>query len=106
MLQGDEGLPKSYSSAYQCLFTASISLSDSLFSHVKKLWELDVLPFCGKKHVTQSQDKQAIKMLEARMDRMTIDGIGHCVTPLLQMHDGPKLKAPVDGTMPNLRITE
>lgn len=37
---------------------------------------------------------------------MSIDGIERYATPLLQLHDAPKLKDPMNATMPNLRNTK
>ncbi len=47
-----------------------------------------------------------LKILEARTEKVTIDGIERYATPLLQIHDAPKLKALMHATMPNLRSTE
>ena len=45
-------------------------------------------------------------MLEARMKRVTIHGIEDYASPLLWIHNAPKLKALMDATIPNLRSTQ
>lgn len=51
-LQGHEGFPKCYSSAHQCLFTISISPSESLLSR-RKVKETGWLPLCSEKQVNK-----------------------------------------------------
>ncbi|KAK0131551.1 putative nuclease HARBI1 [Merluccius polli] len=40
------------------------------------------------------QDKEAMKLLEAKTVRVKIDGTEHYAIPLLRIHDGPNLQAP------------
>ncbi|KAJ8387998.1 hypothetical protein AAFF_G00147890 [Aldrovandia affinis] len=48
----------------QCLFTPTLSPTD-LFSHVEKLWQMDVLPYRRKKSAVRSrQDQEAVCILQ------------------------------------------
>lgn len=106
--QGREGLLDSPTTVQPCLFTISLSTSlNALYNYVEKLWQMAVLPYWSERHVTHSkEDNEAIQMLEACTKRVTVDGIRHYATPLLRVSDAPKLKAPVEAVMSNLRSTE
>ncbi|XP_053710099.1 uncharacterized protein LOC128752671 [Synchiropus splendidus] len=91
----------------QCLFISSPSTGDQLFKHVKRLWEIDTVPYRNEKEATRSkQDKLAVAVLETKTARTKVDGISRYATPLLRHPNMPQLRAPTDSVMPLLRSTE
>ena len=91
----------------QCLFTSSPPLMEELYEHVKRLWQVDTVPYRPEREVTRSkQDQQAVAMLEAKTVRIQVNGILHYATPLLRHTNMPTLHAPKESVMPMLRSTE
>ncbi|XP_034536205.1 uncharacterized protein LOC117810467 [Notolabrus celidotus] len=104
VLQGPDGLG---SQASSCYFTALKPVSDDLYQHVERLWQLDVLPFRSERLAVRSRlDQEAVNILEARTERVKIGDIFRYATPLLRIKDAPPLKATADAVTPMLRSTE
>lgn len=93
--------------APQCYFTSIRAPPEELYSHVERLWQMDVLPWRNAKASTRSrQDQQAIDLLEAKTVRLNIDGVNRYATPLLRVNNMPQLSAPKASVLPQLRSTE
>ena len=101
-LQGPAQDIKLCPNAQQCLFTTSLSPLD-LFSHVEKLWQMDVLPYRSEKLATRSrQDQETIHLLQEQTIRMNVDDIECYATPLLRVKNMPQLHAPPEAVLPQL----
>ncbi len=75
--------------------------------NVEKLWKMDILPYQTSKSVMRSkQDKESLKLLEAKTRRVQIAGILRYATPLLRMRDVPPIRAPKEAVLPSLRSLE
>ncbi|KAK7881979.1 hypothetical protein WMY93_028153 [Mugilogobius chulae] len=106
-LQGPSKFLKHSLPSAQCLLTSTFIPQDSLFAHVERLWQLDVLPYRSEKVVTRSrEDSEALKTLEDKTVRVEIDGVLRYATPLLWRKDLPELTAPKEAVLPHLRSTE
>ncbi|XP_023666073.2 uncharacterized protein [Paramormyrops kingsleyae] len=91
----------------QCLFLSTCSPMSELYSQVEKLWQLDTLPYQNEKLVTQSRrDQEAIELLEAKTQRVEVDGVRRYATPLLRVASMPILRAPPQAVLPHLRAIE
>ncbi|XP_048010442.1 uncharacterized protein LOC125244397 [Megalobrama amblycephala] len=105
-LQGPEGLQNRATSTQSYFITASATY-DTLYRDVERLWQLDSLPYRSEKLMTRSkQDQESIKILDSKTCRVSIDGIQRYATPLLRTDDSPKLNAPQESVLANLRSTE
>ncbi|XP_054597204.2 uncharacterized protein [Nothobranchius furzeri] len=88
-----------------CLYTST--RAEELFTHVERLWQVDIVPYRSEKSVTRSkQDHQAIALLENKTVRTMVDGALRYATPLLRHDHMPLLQAPKESVMPLLRSTE
>ncbi|KAL7866046.1 hypothetical protein SRHO_G00112930 [Serrasalmus rhombeus] len=106
-LQGPSKLLKHSLNIQQCLLTTIASDASELLSHVKRLWQLDTLPYRNEKLVTRSrQDTEAIQMLEQKTVRVAVDGVLRYATPLLWKKGLPPLVAPKEAVMAPLRSIE
>ena len=93
--------------ASQALFTSTGTSYTELSYHVKKLWQIDILPFKSEKLITRPrQDKAAMKALEAKTVRVKMDGTKRYATPLPRIHNVPNLQAPMESAILLLRQTE
>lgn len=106
-LQGPaQGLKYSISE-HQCYVTSMLCSNADLFTQVKKLWQMDVLPWRSEKISTGThQDQETIDMLEARTMRVEVDGVECYATLLLRIKNMPQLRAPEEAVLPLLRATE
>lgn len=83
------------------------SPAEELHQNVERLWKLDTLPFRKSKEVICSgEDKAAMKQLEQKTIRVTVDGVSRYATPLLHKPNAPTLHAPPTAVMALLRSTE
>lgn len=105
-LQGPAQGIKHSLNAPQCLFTSTSSSID-LFSHVEKLWQMDMLPYHSEKLVMRSrQDQEAIHLLQEQTARVNVDGTECYATPLLRVKNMPQLHASPEAVLPQLRSIE
>lgn len=106
-LQGPEGLKNRANYTHQSLFITTSTASDTLYRDVERLWQLDSLPYRSEKLLTRSkQDQESIKTLDSKTCRVLVDGIQRYATPLLRTDNSPKLNAPHESVLANLRSTE
>lgn len=93
-LQGPaQGLKYSISE-HQCYVTSMLCSNADLFTQVKKLWQMDVLPWHRKNISTRShQDQEAIDLL---------DGVQCYATPLFCIKNMPQLQALKEAVLPLL----
>ncbi|XP_063766006.1 uncharacterized protein LOC134882305 [Eleginops maclovinus] len=106
-LQGPSKLLRHSLTTQQCLWTSSTPTTAELLGHVEKLWQLDTLPYRSEKLVTRSrQDTEAVRILEEKTVRVTVEGVQRYATPLLWKKDLPPLVAPKEAVMAQLRSTE
>ncbi|KAL7880314.1 hypothetical protein SRHO_G00025680 [Serrasalmus rhombeus] len=106
-LQGTESCVRDQSSVHQCLLLSTANADDLLYRQVERLWQLDVLPYRNEKLVVRSrEDQEAIKLLEDKTKRVSINGVLHYATPLLWKSGTPKLNGSIQSVMANLRSTE
>ncbi len=106
-LQGPAKYVKGNISSTQCLLTSTLSPSEELSRHVERLWQLDTLPYRSEKLVTRSKrDQEAVKLLEEKTVRVNVDGVQRYATPLLRVKDMPRLQAPKEAVLANLRSVE
>lgn len=89
-----------------CLHSSFFSPAEELHQDVERLWKLDTLPFRKSKEVICSdEDKAAMKQLEQKTIRVTVDGVSRYATPLLHKPNAPTLHAPPMAVMALLRST-
>lgn len=106
-LQGAGACSPEQASAQQCLFTSVAGPDDLLYRNVEKLWQLDVLPFRNEKTVVRSrEDQDAINLLEARTQRLEVEGVHRYAAPLSRKLGAPKLNSSTHAVMAHLRATE
>ncbi|XP_051502834.1 uncharacterized protein LOC127411354 [Myxocyprinus asiaticus] len=83
-LQGPVRLLKDQLSPQNCFFVSLTPAELELKRDIKRLWQIDVLPYRCEKQVTRSkEDREAISLLEAKTTRVEVNGILHYATPLL-----------------------
>lgn len=105
-LQGPAQDIKHSLNAPQCLFTSTSSSID-LFSHVEKLWQMDVFPYRSEKLVMRSrQDQEAIHLLQEQTVKVNVDGTECYATPLLRIKNMSQLHATPEAVLPQLRSIE
>lgn len=106
-LQGPEGLSNRSTSTHQSYFITTAAAYDTLHRDVERLWKLDSLPYRSEKLLERSKhDQESIEILDGKTCRVLIDGIQRYATPLLRTDDSPKLRAPQESVLANLRSTE
>ncbi|XP_048030832.1 uncharacterized protein LOC125266231 [Megalobrama amblycephala] len=106
-LQGPAKILETQLQPQQCLFLSLTPTELELKGDVKRLWQLDILPFRCEKQVTRSrEDQEAINLLESRTTRVEVNGIFRYATPLLRRKNSPLLCAPKEAVMPSLRSME
>lgn len=106
-IQGPTKYIKRCISSSHCLLTSTHSPSEELSRHVERLWQLDMLPYRSEKLVTRSKrDQQAVNLLEAKTVRVNVNGVQRYATPLLRVKDMPRLQAPKEAMLANLRSVE
>ncbi|XP_038071933.1 uncharacterized protein LOC119740637 [Patiria miniata] len=87
--------------------TSTFPVTNDLLQHVQMLWQADVLPYANDKEVTRSkQDQYALKMLESKTTRVSLDGVQRYATPLLRTKDGNRFQVTKDAVLPTLRRAE
>ncbi|XP_057695374.1 uncharacterized protein LOC130917729 [Corythoichthys intestinalis] len=106
-LQGpSRHLNSAFPSAH-CFFTSGHLPQADLFTHVERLWQLDVLPYRSEKAVTRSrEDSEALKTLAERTTRVEVNGVQRYATPLIWKKNLPQLQAPKEAVLGLLRSTE
>lgn len=106
-LQGPSRYLKHSLPSAKCLFTFSHLPQTDIFTHVERLWQLDILPYRSEKEVTRArEDSEALKTLAEKTVRVDVDGIQRYATPLLWKRNPPQLAAPKEAVLPHLRSTE
>lgn len=106
-IQGPTKLVQHQLQPQQCLHLSTLSPSAELFRHVERLWQLDTQPYWSKKLVTRSkQDQEALDLLEAKTLHVEVGGVQRYATPLLRVKQMPRLQAPKEAVLANLRSTE
>ncbi|XP_026105544.1 uncharacterized protein LOC113077350 [Carassius auratus] len=105
-LQGPTEELSSPLSPDQCFFTSLQPVND-LYANVERLWQMDVLPYQSEKVITRSrQDKESIQLLQENTVRVDVNGIQRYATPLLHVKNMPRLCAPKEAVLPQLRGIE
>uniref|UniRef100_A0A9J8D9V3 Tc1-like transposase DDE domain-containing protein n=3 Tax=Cyprinus carpio TaxID=7962 RepID=A0A9J8D9V3_CYPCA len=105
-LQGPTEELSSHLSPDQCFFTTLRPVSD-LYANVERLWQMDVLPYQSEKVITRSrQDKESIQRLQENTVRVDVNGVQRYATPLLRVKNMPRLCAPKEAVLPQLRGIE
>ncbi|KAL0195042.1 hypothetical protein M9458_008614, partial [Cirrhinus mrigala] len=105
-LQGPAQELSNHLSPKQCLFTSLRPVND-LYANVERLWQMDVLPYQSEKVITRSRrDKETIQLLQENTVRVEIDGVQRYATPLLRVKNMPRLYAPKEAVLPQLRGIE
>ncbi|KAM9753665.1 uncharacterized protein ACNS7B_006885 [Menidia menidia] len=106
-LQGPSKFLRHRLTPKQCLFTSCNPLEAELFRHVERLWQMDTLPYQSERLITRSrQDAEAIRRLDEKTIRVTVDGVKRYATPLLWKENLPPLCAPQEAVLAQLRGTE
>ncbi|XDV33330.1 hypothetical protein PO909_003765 [Leuciscus waleckii] len=106
-LQGPASIMGRPKSSQQCLLTSILPTQDELFKNVQRLWQIEAVPHRDEKEVTLSkQDQEALKLLETKTIHTEVNGILRLGTPLLRQKSMPRLHAPKESVMPNLRSIE
>ncbi|KAI3373427.1 hypothetical protein L3Q82_022037, partial [Scortum barcoo] len=91
----------------QCLFTSCASPEAELFSHVERLWQMDILPYWSERLISRSrQDAKAIRRLEEKTIRVTVDGVRCYAIPSLWKENRPPLHATQGAVLAQLCGTE
>lgn len=106
-LQGPAKILETQLQPQQCLFLSLTPTELELKGDIKRLWQLDILPFRCEKQVTRSrEDQEAINLLESRTTRVEVNGIFRYATPLLRRKNSTLFCAPKEAVMPSLRSME
>lgn len=106
-LQGPTCIDQVPTSTQQCLFKPTVSPMSELFKNVKRLWQIDTLPYMSEKQVTRSkQDHQPLNLLQTSTVRVNVDGVQRYATPLLRRANSTTLQAPMEAVLPSLGSTE
>lgn len=85
---------------------STCSADSELYHHVEKLWQLDTLPYRSEKLTRSRRDQEAMALLEAKTQRVEVDGVLRYATPLLRRNNMPVLQAPPEAVLPQLRAME